>query len=90
MSTIYMKIKEERYSSNTKFYEAQDDFYTAIGKVRVAEEALKKAKENVKTAEEKVQSARNNQRFLRKLEDKSEKRLLFITKAAFRDHGKMI
>ncbi|CAG5108317.1 Oidioi.mRNA.OKI2018_I69.chr1.g3738.t1.cds [Oikopleura dioica] len=86
MSNMYMKIKKERYSSNSKFYEAQDAFYSAVGKVRAAEEALKKAKENVKTAEKKVQLARNNQKFLRQLEDKSEKRVLIITKAAFRDH----
>ena len=89
MSKMFLQIKEENSASHGKIVEAQNELYSARQKVHEAEAALKKAKLNVPVAEQKVKSAQANQALLRKLHEKSEKRILIITNAAFHGNGKM-
>ena len=89
MSKMFLQIKEENSASHGKIVEAQNELHSARQKVHEAEAALKKAKLNVPVAEQKVKSAQANQALLRKLHEKSEKRILIITNAAFHGNGKM-
>ncbi|CAG5099658.1 Oidioi.mRNA.OKI2018_I69.XSR.g16621.t1.cds [Oikopleura dioica] len=86
MNKIYMKIKTARCSFNSKIDEAEGELYSAKNAVRAAKEALKKAEERVLAAEVNLGYARIKHRDLTKLEKKSEKRVLVITKAAFEEH----
>ena len=83
MNKIYDQIQEKTIASCSKYREAVDELVTA--KI-----ALRKARENVTFAEKKHQSAHSDREYYWQLRDKSKKRVLIITKAAFKDYGKIL
>ncbi|CAG5106003.1 Oidioi.mRNA.OKI2018_I69.chr1.g2637.t1.cds [Oikopleura dioica] len=83
MSKLYLEIREDNNSSFEKIMDARRDLINARNKVETKEEELKKAKENVPLAEKRLRFANTNEVYLRKLHEKSEKRVLIITNAAF-------
>ena len=72
-----------------KIDETEKELRYAEKRVGEAEEALKKAKENELVASKKRESAVSDYGDLLKLLNKSEKRVLIVTKIAFKEHGKM-
>ena len=82
INKIYLQTKKERHSSLTASFFAKRE-------LRSAREALKKAQENVLAAEDKCRSTALNVCKLRTLHEKSEKRVLLVTKVAFQRHGKI-
>ncbi|CAG5105256.1 Oidioi.mRNA.OKI2018_I69.chr1.g1966.t2.cds [Oikopleura dioica] len=79
INKIYLQTKKERHSSLTASFFAKRE-------LRSARESLKKAQENVLTAEDKCKSTALNVCKLRSLHEKSEKRVLLVTKVAFQRH----
>ena len=73
-----------------KIDDANGEVRYAEKKVREAEEALARARENEVVARKKRQSAESDYDNLSELLGKSEKRVLIVTKFAFKHHGKMI
>ena len=90
ISKIHHQIRDQIASEGEKMEDADKELSDLEAKVREAKEALKKAKENAKIADEKLEALDSNRQALRGLLQKSEKRVLIVTKAAFKDHGNII